>query len=76
MALTNASSFYNALRANDRRLFVAVHDPILTTGGDISEKRANCQTAFRDKRQKRLSGSDIEKRLRNIKFIAGSQINN
>lgn len=61
VALTNASTLFDALRANDRRLFVAVHNRMFTIGENISDKKANSQAAYRDKRQKILPGSNVEK---------------
>lgn len=61
MKLTNTGILFNASRTNDRRLYVAVHNRMITIVENIVAKRSNSQAAYREQRQKQLSGSKVVK---------------
>lgn len=60
VALTNDSMVFNSLRDSYRCLFVTVYSHLFTMKKNNFKKRANSQAVCRDKRQKKLFGSEVE----------------
>lgn len=59
IAMTNVSVHFNALRANDRNLYYAVHNCIFTIAEEKARKRTKSQMGYRENRKKRLSSNGI-----------------
>lgn len=66
IALTNASLLFNALLANDKNLYGAVHNHIFTMGEEKYKQRAQSQLRHRENRKMRLPRSDISTESVNI----------
>lgn len=59
-ALTNASILFNLLRSNERDLFVAVHNRLISIGKQISTNHANSKANYRINQKRRLSNFSVE----------------